>query len=143
MPERGDTSRTLQTDQNRLRPRILAGGFAIELEEARWSSAYRNFTTRGIKSFADDLAVRKGPVSSRVALLLRSAEGKPFFASISQSRRRLARRRPGRREIDGWMGTAEVGESMLLSHTSRVSRRMGATRGRGWVQGKAEGRQPM
>jgi hypothetical protein len=28
--------------------------------------------------------VRKGPVSSRVALLLRSAEGKPFFASISQ-----------------------------------------------------------
>jgi hypothetical protein len=37
-------------------------------------------STRGIKSFADDLAVRKGPVSSRVALLLRSAEGKPFFA---------------------------------------------------------------
>ena len=28
--------------------------------------------------------MRKGPVSSRVALLLRSAEGKPFFASISQ-----------------------------------------------------------
>lgn len=27
--------------------------------------------------------MRKGPVSSRVALLLRSAEGKPFFASIS------------------------------------------------------------
>ena len=36
----------------------------------------------GIKSFADDLAVRNGPVSSRVALLLRSAEGKPSFASI-------------------------------------------------------------
>jgi hypothetical protein len=30
--------------------------------------------------------VRKGPVSSRVALLLRSAEGKPSFASISQYR---------------------------------------------------------
>jgi hypothetical protein len=27
--------------------------------------------------------VRNGPVSSRVALLLRSAEGKPSFASIS------------------------------------------------------------
>ena len=39
--------------------------------------------TRGVKSFADDLAARKGPVSSRVALLLRSAEGQPFFASIS------------------------------------------------------------
>src|SRR6478609_11593072 len=32
---------------------------------------------------AGDLAVRNGPVSSRVALLLRSAEGKPSFASIS------------------------------------------------------------
>jgi hypothetical protein len=34
-----------------------------------------------LRSF--DLAVRNGPVSSRVALLLRSAEGKPSFASIS------------------------------------------------------------
>src|SRR3954470_20366929 len=32
---------------------------------------------RGDKSFAYDLIVRYGPVSSRVALLLRSAEGKP------------------------------------------------------------------
>jgi hypothetical protein len=32
------------------------------------------------KSFADDLAVRRSPVSSRVALLLRSAEGKLHFA---------------------------------------------------------------
>jgi hypothetical protein len=32
MPERGDTSRTLQTDQNRPRPRILAGGSAAGLE---------------------------------------------------------------------------------------------------------------
>jgi hypothetical protein len=45
--------------------------------------AYCNFNTSGVKSFADDLAVRNGPVSSRVALLLRSAEGKPLFASIS------------------------------------------------------------
>jgi hypothetical protein len=46
---------------------------------------YCNLDTRGIKSFADDLDVRKGPVSSRVALLLRSAEGKPFFAQISHA----------------------------------------------------------
>ena len=45
--------------------------------------AYCNLDTSGVKSFADDLAVRNGPVSSRVALLLRSAEGKPSFASIS------------------------------------------------------------
>ena len=32
---------------------------------------------RGDKSFAYDLIVRYGAVSSRVALLLRSAEGKP------------------------------------------------------------------
>ena len=32
---------------------------------------------RGDRSFAYDLIVRCGPVSSRVALLLRSAEGKP------------------------------------------------------------------
>ena len=44
---------------------------------------------RGDESFAYDLIVRYGPVSSRVALLLRSAEGKPFFASISQGPRRL------------------------------------------------------
>jgi hypothetical protein len=34
--------------------------------------------------------VRKGPVSSRVALLLRSAEGQPSFASISQYMRHAA-----------------------------------------------------
>lgn len=33
---------------------------------------------RGDKSFAYDLVVRRGPVNSRVALLLRSIEGKPF-----------------------------------------------------------------
>ena len=32
MPERGDISRTLQTDKNRLRPRILAGDSAAGLE---------------------------------------------------------------------------------------------------------------
>ena len=39
--------------------------------------AYRNFTLRGDKSFADDLTVGQGAVSSRVALLLRSAEANP------------------------------------------------------------------
>jgi hypothetical protein len=34
--------------------------------------------------------VRNGPVSSRVALLLRSAEGKPSFASISQCLQAIA-----------------------------------------------------
>ncbi len=94
MPERGDTSRTLQTDQNRLRPRISAGGSAAGLESARRPSAHCNFHTRGVKSFADDLAVRKGPVSRRVALLLRSAEGKPFFAPISQAAAAAPRARP-------------------------------------------------
>jgi hypothetical protein len=42
--------------------------------------------------------VRKGPVSSRVALLLRSAEGKPFFASISQYSRSL----PQCRVVTNW-----------------------------------------
>ena len=32
MPERGDISHTLQTDKNRLRPRILAGNSATGLE---------------------------------------------------------------------------------------------------------------
>lgn len=39
--------------------------------------AYRNFTLRWDKSFADDLTVGQGAVSSRVALLLRSAEANP------------------------------------------------------------------
>ena len=37
---------------------------------------------RGDKSFAYDLIVRYGPVSCRVALLLRSAEGKPPSTSF-------------------------------------------------------------
>lgn len=41
--------------------------------------AYCNLDTSGVKSFADDLAVRNGPVSGRVALLPRSAEGKPYL----------------------------------------------------------------
>lgn len=36
--------------------------------------------TSEIKSFADNLAVHKGPVSSKVALLLRPAEHKIYFA---------------------------------------------------------------
>ena len=39
-----------------------------------------NLTMSWDKSFADDLVVCGGAVSSRVALLLRSAEAKPFRA---------------------------------------------------------------
>ena len=70
-------------DKNRLRLSVLAGDSSTATEEWLWYFAYCNFNTSGVKSFADDLAVRNGPVSSRVALLLRSAEGKPSFASIS------------------------------------------------------------
>ncbi|KAG6091036.1 hypothetical protein E4U30_007618, partial [Claviceps sp. LM220 group G6] len=70
---------------------------------ASWYFAYCNFNTSGVKSFADDLAVRNGPVSSRVALLLRSAEGKPSFASISQ--------RPGLHENGGVEGEMRCGLS--------------------------------
>ena len=63
---------------------MSGGGFAAGRDVARRSRpAYRNSTARGIESFADDLTVQEGPVSSRVALSLRSAEGKPFFALIS------------------------------------------------------------
>jgi hypothetical protein len=70
-------------DKNRLRLCVSAGDSSTATEEWFWYFAYCNFNTSGVKSFADDLAVRNGPVSSRVALLLRSAEGKPSFASIS------------------------------------------------------------
>lgn len=70
-------------DKNRLRLSVSAGDSSTATEEWLWYFAYCNFNTSGVKSFADDLAVRNGPVSSRVALLLRSAEGKPSFASIS------------------------------------------------------------
>lgn len=73
-------------DKNRLRLCVSAGDSSTATEEWSWYFAYCNFNTSGVKSFADDLAVRNGPVSSRVALLLRSAEGKPFFASISPVR---------------------------------------------------------
>jgi hypothetical protein len=51
--------------------------------------AYRNFTLRGDKSFADDLTVGQGAVSSKVALLLRSAEANPSlprFVEITSPR---------------------------------------------------------
>jgi hypothetical protein len=42
-----------------------------------------NFIARWDESFADDLAVATGRVSSRVALLLRAAERHPdFFAQV-------------------------------------------------------------
>ena len=55
----------------------LSGRLPPRAGSARGRFAYCNFRARGVKSLADDFAVRKGPVSSRVALLLRSAEGKP------------------------------------------------------------------
>ena len=67
--------------------------------------------TRGIESFANDLAVRKGPVSSRVALLLRSAEGKPFFASILSSGF-SSRWRPRGPVIQGLQGTCPGREAL-------------------------------
>jgi len=39
-----------------------------------------NFTIPGVEAFAYDLVAARGPVNSRVALLLRSIEGKPFCA---------------------------------------------------------------
>ena len=51
--------------------------------------------TGGIGSFADDLDARTGPVSGRVALSLRSAEGKPAFAEVSPGHA-AARGRPAR-----------------------------------------------
>ena len=39
-----------------------------------------NFTIPGVEAFAYDLVAARGPVSSRVALLLRSTEGKPSCA---------------------------------------------------------------
>ena len=41
-----------------------------------------NVILRGDKSFADDLDVQRGIVSSRVALLLRSAEIKPLLSDL-------------------------------------------------------------
>ena len=44
--------------------------------------ADRNVMIRGDKSFAYDLHVQRGIVSSRVALLLRSAEIKPQLSDL-------------------------------------------------------------
>ena len=83
MPERGDSPRTYRRTR-------IGLGFASQqairpgaAEERPRCFAYCNLHTSGVKSFADDLAVRNGPVSSRVALSLRSAEGRPCFAPIS------------------------------------------------------------
>ena len=46
--------------------------------ETTWVE-YGNSKIRGDKSFADDLNVERGIVSSRVTLSLRSAEIKPLF----------------------------------------------------------------
>ena len=64
-------------DTNRLRLCVLAGRECRSTRSALRYLANCNFSTSGVESLADDFDVRKGPVSSRVALLLRSAEGKP------------------------------------------------------------------
>src|ERR1700760_206547 len=93
-------------DKNRLRLCVSAGDSSTATEEWLWYFAYCNFNTSGVKSFADDLAVRNGPVSSRVALLLRSAEGKPSFASISPM--------PAPSHTRQWMGGRRWGECFGL-----------------------------
>ena len=70
-------------DTNRLRLSVSAGKERCSSRNGLQYFADCNFSTSGVESLADDFDVRKGPVSSRVALLLRSAEGKPYFASIS------------------------------------------------------------
>ena len=52
--------------------------------------AYSNVIMRGDKSFADDLNVQRSIVSSRVALLLRSAEIKLQLSDLSTSLRARA-----------------------------------------------------
>jgi hypothetical protein len=68
----------LYSYKNRLRPCVIAGWQRV-LQLNGWFSppAYCNLTMCGNKSLADDLSVGQGAVSSRVALLLRSAEAKP------------------------------------------------------------------
>ena len=69
-----------------------------------------NFTSRGDKSLAYDLVARSGRVSSRVALLLRSAERQPeilpprFF-----SERESTPRLPPINRSDPYMGAVEGG----------------------------------
>jgi hypothetical protein len=67
-------------DTNRLRLSVLAGREFRSPGSGLRYLVNCNFSTSGVESLADDFDVRKGPVSSRVALLLRSAEGKPIFA---------------------------------------------------------------
>ena len=74
--------------------------------------------TGGIGSFADDLDARTGPVSGRVALSLRSAEGKPAFAEVSPGHA-AARGRPARGKPPGAGkihrgGTGQPGEVGLI-----------------------------
>ena len=52
----------------------------LELKGSGYLPANSNLTMSWDESFADDLVVCGGAVSSRVALLLRSAEAKPFRA---------------------------------------------------------------
>ena len=99
-------------DTNRPRLSVLAGRERRSAGNALRYLANCNFSTSGVESLADDFDVRKGPVSSRVALLLRSAEGKPYFASISSIftalRRGIARSGwwDAAASMGGWRGPA-------------------------------------
>ena len=65
---------------NRLRSSIIRGW--VPSSRKRRASSHRNAIQDigGDKSFVDDLNIKLGIVSSRVALLLRSAEIKPLFS---------------------------------------------------------------
>ncbi|PKK64970.1 hypothetical protein RhiirC2_83646 [Rhizophagus irregularis] len=54
-------------------------GFGVWTEGSFYLPLDHNFNIRLDKSFADDLNIELGIVSSRVALVLRSAEIKPVF----------------------------------------------------------------
>ena len=80
VPERGDPPGTPQADENRHRQHP---GPPHPPRDTRGRRAFRNHVARRDETLADDLDVRMGGVSGRVALLLRSAEPQPTSASFS------------------------------------------------------------
>ena len=84
-----------------------------------------NVILRGDKSFADDLDVQRGIVSSRVALLLRSAEIKPLLSDLFL-RETLS---PLERMLAGAGGSVEVVKELGRGEARRdETRRGGAVR---------------
>lgn len=133
MPESDDASRTYRWTRIGLWLSVLAGKERQRSGNGCWYFANCNFSTSGVESLADDFDVRKGPVSSRVALLLRSAEGKPYFASISSITRHLVPRYGGVEMGRGEGGgggeeRARVRTQRLALATSPLCRRVFAVR---------------